>query len=50
MDAALPQDLAEAHALIERLTASLAEKEAALSHRDDEIERLQRILDKYIRL
>jgi transposase len=49
MDAALPQDLAEAHALIERLTASLAEKDAALSHRDDEIERLERILDKYIR-
>ena len=49
MDAVLPQDLAEAHALIERLTASLAEKDAALSHRDDEIERLERILDKYIR-
>src|ERR1700749_4279503 len=49
MDAALPQDLAEAHALIERLTASLAEKDAALSHRDDEIERLERILYKYIR-
>jgi hypothetical protein len=49
MDAALPQDLAEAHALIERLTARLAEKEAALSHRDDEIERLERILDQYIR-
>ena len=40
MNAVLPQDLAEAHALIERLTASLAEKDAALSHRDDEIERL----------
>ena len=49
MDAALPQNLAEAHALIERLTASLAEKDAALSHRDEEIERLERILDKYIR-
>lgn len=49
MDAALPQNLAEAHALIERLTASLAEKDAAPSHRDDEIERLERILDKYIR-
>jgi transposase len=49
MDAALPQDLAEAHALIERLTARLAEKDAALSHRDEEIERLERILDKYIR-
>jgi transposase len=49
MDAALPQNLAEAHALIERLTASLAEKEAALSHRDEEIERLERILDKYVR-
>ena len=50
MDAALPQNLAEAHALIERLTASLAEKEAALSHRDDAIERLERILRyKYIR-
>ena len=33
MDAALPQDLAEAHALIERLTARLAEKDAVLSHR-----------------
>ena len=49
MDAVLPPDLAEAHALIERLTASLAEKDAALSHRDDEIERLERILDNYIR-
>ena len=37
MNAALPQDLAEAHALIERLTARLAEKDAALSHRDEEI-------------
>src|ERR1700759_1930427 len=49
MDAALPQDLAERHPRIEPLTASLAEKDAALSHRDDEIERLERILDKYIR-
>ena len=49
MDAAVPQNLAEAHALIERLTARLAEKEVALSHRDEEIERLERILDKYIR-
>jgi hypothetical protein len=31
MDAVLPQDLAEAHALIERLTASLAEKDAAIA-------------------
>lgn len=49
MDASLPQDLAEAHALIARLTASLAEKQAALSHRDEEIERLERILEKYLR-
>ena len=49
MDSALPEDLAEAHALIERLSAQLAEKEEALAQRDEEIEQLEARLEKLIR-
>src|SRR6202000_1923316 len=39
----------EAHALIERLSARLAEKEEALAQRDEEIEQLEAKLEKLIR-
>ena len=42
----LPDDLAAAHALIQRLSAQLAEKDEKLAHRDIELARLNTILKK----
>lgn len=46
MNANLPQDLASAHALIERLTSALAEKDEALSLRNVELARLNALIQK----
>ena len=45
-DISLPDDLAEAHALIRSLAATIAEKDSALAHRDVELARLTTILKK----
>ena len=46
-DISLPDDLAEAHALIRSLAATIAEKDSALAHRDVELARLTTILKKW---